>query len=120
MGSRSDSDSDARAPKGRVLNDDTPQLVALLVAPTRALAEDVARVDASAPRWSEILAALSAPTAIVGAAIAFVYADTLLAPHFIGNVLLLAASFGIQSFAVCVVARVLYRRSARRRSRRSR
>lgn len=60
-----------------------------------------------------MLAALSVPTAIVGAAIAFGYAGALLAPHYVGNMLLLAASFGIQSFAAALVGRVLYGRGAR-------
>lgn len=77
------------------------------------LAEHAARAAASPPRWSDVLAALSVPTAIVGAAIAFNYAGTLLAPHYAGNVLLLAASFGIQSFAAALVGRVLYGRTAR-------
>ncbi|MDB5218340.1 MAG: hypothetical protein JWO86_6267 [Myxococcaceae bacterium] len=85
----------------------------LLAAPGRELAEHVARAAAREPRWSDVLGALSAPTAIVGAAVAFGYADTLLAVHFVGNVLLLAASFAIQSFAAALVGRVLYRRSAR-------
>lgn len=60
-----------------------------------------------------MLGALSAPTAIVGAAIAFGYAGALLAPHFVGSVLLLAASFAIQSFAAALVGALLYRRRAR-------
>jgi hypothetical protein len=58
----------------------------------------------------DVLAALSAPTAIVAAAIAFGYAGTLLAPHFVGAALLLMASFAIQSFAAALVGRVLYGR----------
>jgi len=91
----------------------TPQIAQLIVAPTRVFAEHVARADAAAPRWGEVLAALSVPTAVVGAAIAFGYADALLAPHFVGSVLLLAASFGIQSFSAAFVGGVLYRRRAR-------
>jgi hypothetical protein len=76
-------------------------------------AEHVARALAEPPRWSDVLAALSVPTAIVGAAIAFGYAGALLLPHYIGNMLLLAASFAIQSFAAALVGRVLYGRGAR-------
>ena len=60
-----------------------------------------------------MLAALSAPTAIVAAAIAFGYAGTLLAPHFVGCGLLLTASFAIQAFAAALTGRVLYRRGVR-------
>ena len=73
-------------------------------------AEHVARADAEVPRARDVLAALSAPTAVVAAAIAFGYAGTLLAPHFVGCALLLAASFTIQSFAAALTGRVLYRR----------
>jgi hypothetical protein len=91
----------------------TPQIARLLVAPRRVLAEHVARADAQPPRWGAVLGALSAPTAIVAAAIAFGYAGALLAPHFLGSVLLLAASFAIQSFAAALVGVVLYRRRPR-------
>ena len=70
----------------------------------------MARAEAETPRARDVLAALSAPTAIIAAAIAFGYAGTLLAPHFVGCALLLAASLGIQSFAAALAGRVLYRR----------
>jgi hypothetical protein len=77
------------------------------------LAEHVARADAELPGWNAVLAGLSAPTAMVSAAIAFGYAGALLAPHFVGCLLLLAASFAIQSFAAALVGALLYRRRAR-------
>jgi hypothetical protein len=88
-----------------------PQIAALLVSPSRVFREH-AEHDVE-PRFLDIAAALSAPTAVVGAAVAFSYADALLLGHLIGNVMLLTASFAIQSFAAAFVGRVLYRRSAR-------
>ena len=83
------------------------------MAPSRVFAEHAARAEAAPPSWSDVVVALSVPTAIVGAAIAFVYADALLAPHLVAGLMLLAASFGIQSFAAAFVGGVLYRRRAR-------
>jgi hypothetical protein len=91
----------------------TPQIVLLLAAPGRVFADHVARAADVPPRWSDVLAALSVPTAIVGASVAFGYAGALLATHFVGNMLLLGASFAIQSFAAALVGRVLYGRGAR-------
>lgn len=88
-----------------------PQIAQLFVAPSRVFEEHAKR--AGEPRSAAVVAALSVPTAIVSAAIAFSYSDALLLGHYVANVLLLAASFGIQSFAAAFVGRVLYRRSAR-------
>ena len=52
--------------------------------------------------------ALSAPIAITGAGLAFTYAGFLLATHALANIAFAAASFGVQSFAAAVSARVLY------------
>ncbi len=54
------------------------------------------------------------PTAIVGAALAFSYAGSLLAAHDVANVMFVAASFAIQSFAAAVSGRVVYRAAPRR------
>jgi hypothetical protein len=82
----------------------------LLIAPSTTLERAMAR-DAG-PRWRDVLAALSAPTSVLAAALAFSYAGSLLVSHFVANLLFVAASFAIQSFAAALVGRVLYGRSA--------
>jgi len=54
------------------------------------------------------------PAAIAGAGLAFPYAGSLLAAHDVANVLFVAASFGIQSFAAAVSARLVYGAAPRR------
>jgi hypothetical protein len=90
-----------------------PQIARVLVAPRRLFEEYAASAVAKEPSWLDVLGALSAPVAIVGASVAFGYAHALLVGHYVANVMLLAASFGIQSFAAAFTGRILYRRSAR-------
>jgi hypothetical protein len=91
----------------------TPQIARLLVTPRRLFHEHAASAIEKEPSWLDVVGALSVPTAIVGASVAFGYAHALLVDHYVANVMLLAASFGIQSFAAACTGRVLYRRSPR-------